>query len=230
MIPMRPSPCLLHPCVVVARGLHSWVADAGNIWARATRIGAHRDTVSATDVAEFLQQAEADDVNTLARDGMTQALEPASPAPRPRCHQRSGHRQHRYAGFANAGIRPSPVQSAVSADSTCQSCVAWAGHEGRSSRLISLPSKRSACACPITQQLKRGNVDEILAGRNLPGSRASAVSALTKQLQPVDFPRAHGVRRGRARRPAVHHHVGQGQDRPTLAGRPRESAHHHGPV
>ena len=37
--------------------------------------GLDRDTVSATDVAEFLQQAEADDVNTLARDGMTQALE-----------------------------------------------------------------------------------------------------------------------------------------------------------
>ena len=37
--------------------------------------GLSRDTVTATDVAEFLQQAEADDVNTLARDGMTQALE-----------------------------------------------------------------------------------------------------------------------------------------------------------
>ena len=37
--------------------------------------GLSRDTVTATDVAEFLEQAEADDVNTLARDGMTQALE-----------------------------------------------------------------------------------------------------------------------------------------------------------
>ena len=37
--------------------------------------GLARDTVSATDVAEFLQQAKADDVNTLARDGMGRALE-----------------------------------------------------------------------------------------------------------------------------------------------------------
>jgi hypothetical protein len=33
------------------------------------------DTVSATDVAEFLDQAEADDVNTLAREGMSRALD-----------------------------------------------------------------------------------------------------------------------------------------------------------
>ncbi len=37
--------------------------------------GLRRDTVSATDVAEFLAQAEADDVNTLARDGMSHALD-----------------------------------------------------------------------------------------------------------------------------------------------------------
>ncbi len=34
-----------------------------------------RDTVSASDVATFLEQAEADDVNTLARDGMSRALD-----------------------------------------------------------------------------------------------------------------------------------------------------------
>jgi hypothetical protein len=34
-----------------------------------------RDTVSASDVATFLDQAEADDVNTLARDGMSRALD-----------------------------------------------------------------------------------------------------------------------------------------------------------
>lgn len=33
-----------------------------------------RDTISATDVAEFLDQAEASDVDTLARDGMDSAL------------------------------------------------------------------------------------------------------------------------------------------------------------
>jgi hypothetical protein len=36
--------------------------------------GLSRDTVSASDVATFLDQAEADDVNTLARDGMSRAL------------------------------------------------------------------------------------------------------------------------------------------------------------
>ncbi len=37
--------------------------------------GLNRDTVSATDVAKFLEQAEADDVNTLARDGMSRAMD-----------------------------------------------------------------------------------------------------------------------------------------------------------
>jgi len=34
-----------------------------------------RDTISATDVAEFLEQAEASDVDALARDGMDSALD-----------------------------------------------------------------------------------------------------------------------------------------------------------
>ena len=42
------------------------------------------DTVSASDVAEFLEQAEADDVNTLAREGMGPALDGL--------HQRLGER------------------------------------------------------------------------------------------------------------------------------------------
>jgi hypothetical protein len=37
--------------------------------------GLNSDTVSAIDVAEFLHQAEAVDVNTLARDGMGHALD-----------------------------------------------------------------------------------------------------------------------------------------------------------
>jgi hypothetical protein len=37
--------------------------------------GLQRDTVSATDVAKFLAQAEAADVDTLARDGMSRALD-----------------------------------------------------------------------------------------------------------------------------------------------------------
>jgi hypothetical protein len=34
-----------------------------------------RDTVTASDVAAFLEQAEADDVNILARDGMSRAMD-----------------------------------------------------------------------------------------------------------------------------------------------------------
>lgn len=37
--------------------------------------GLDRDTVSATDVAEFLDQAQADDVRTLVREGMPEALD-----------------------------------------------------------------------------------------------------------------------------------------------------------
>ena len=37
--------------------------------------GLDRDTVSATDVAQFLEQAQADDVRTLVRDGMPTALD-----------------------------------------------------------------------------------------------------------------------------------------------------------
>jgi len=42
------------------------------------------DAVSASDVAEFLAQAESDDVNTLAREGMGRALDGL--------HQRLGER------------------------------------------------------------------------------------------------------------------------------------------
>jgi hypothetical protein len=37
--------------------------------------GLNRGTVSATDVAKFLEQAEDDDVSTLAREGMSHALD-----------------------------------------------------------------------------------------------------------------------------------------------------------
>ena len=37
--------------------------------------GLEKDSVSATDVAEFLKQAEPIDVRTLARDGMPEALD-----------------------------------------------------------------------------------------------------------------------------------------------------------
>jgi hypothetical protein len=54
--------------------------------------GLNRDTVSATDVAKFLEQAEADDVNTLARDGMSRALDCMA--------QRLHERESTISGFA----------------------------------------------------------------------------------------------------------------------------------
>jgi hypothetical protein len=37
--------------------------------------GLQRDTVTSTDVAKFLEQADAADVDTLARDGMSRAID-----------------------------------------------------------------------------------------------------------------------------------------------------------
>jgi hypothetical protein len=52
------------------------------------------DTVSASDVAEFLDQAEPDDVHTLAREGMGRALDGM--------HQRLGEREWSLAAPAAA--------------------------------------------------------------------------------------------------------------------------------
>ena len=66
-------------------------------------------------------------------------------------------------------------------------------------------------------------------GRNLPGVEPSAVSALTKQLHPVDFPRGHTVfAEGETGRSPLHHSFRQGEDRPPLTGRPGEPADDHG--
>lgn len=54
-----------------------------------------RDTVSASDVEAFLDQAQADDVNTLARDGMSRALD-------------SQHRRLNGQGAARNGNAPAP--------------------------------------------------------------------------------------------------------------------------
>jgi hypothetical protein len=54
--------------------------------------GLNRDTVSSTDVAKFFQEAEPSDVNTLARDGMSRALD--------------GLRQRQHTGAATADISP----------------------------------------------------------------------------------------------------------------------------
>jgi hypothetical protein len=62
--------------------------------------GLNRDTVSATDVAEFLEQAEADDVNTLARDGMSRAMDSLHQ----RLHDRASAHDGRPAGAEAAGL------------------------------------------------------------------------------------------------------------------------------
>jgi hypothetical protein len=53
------------------------------------------DAVSAADVAEFLEQAEPDDVDTLAREGMGRALDSM--------HQRLGERDWPRDGWIGAG-------------------------------------------------------------------------------------------------------------------------------
>ena len=63
-----------------------------------------RDTVSATDVATFLDQAEADDVNTLARDGMSCAM-----AGQHRRLHAQGSPQNGHAGAADTARLPTRV-------------------------------------------------------------------------------------------------------------------------
>ena len=58
--------------------------------------GLNRDTVSATDVAKFLEQAEAVDVGTLARDGMGPALD--------RMNQRLHERESMSNGRINGAV------------------------------------------------------------------------------------------------------------------------------
>jgi hypothetical protein len=60
--------------------------------------GLNRDTVSATDVAEFLEQAEPADVGALARDGMSHALD--------RLHQRLHERESMTNGRIAGGDSP----------------------------------------------------------------------------------------------------------------------------
>lgn len=63
----------------------------------------NRDTVSAMDVAKFLEQAEAVDVGTLARDGMGLALDRMNQ----RLHERESMGNGRNNGAAAAAL-PTP--------------------------------------------------------------------------------------------------------------------------
>jgi hypothetical protein len=59
-----------------------------------------RDTVSSSDVAAFLEQAEADDVNTLARDGMSRAID----SQHRRLHGEAAKQNDRIPAGDNAGL------------------------------------------------------------------------------------------------------------------------------
>ncbi len=105
--------------------------------------GLEKDTVTATDVAEFLKQAEPVDVRTLAREGMPEALDGM--------HRRIGHGADEapylpkrdepptdpllVAAIVSAAQSDRPfrteasafvIESAIWAASACQSCVALA--------------------------------------------------------------------------------------------------------
>lgn len=56
-------------------GLIPGLLMAATLGLQRLEAGLHRDTVSATDVAHFFEQAEPLDVDTLARDGMSRALD-----------------------------------------------------------------------------------------------------------------------------------------------------------
>ncbi len=62
--------------------------------------GLNSCTVSATDVAKFLEQAEAVDVSTLARDGMGHALDRLNQ----RLHERESSGHGRLDGVMTAGL------------------------------------------------------------------------------------------------------------------------------
>lgn len=56
-------------------GLIPGLLMAATLGLQRLEAGLHRDTVSATDVAQFFEHAEPLDVDTLARDGMSRALD-----------------------------------------------------------------------------------------------------------------------------------------------------------
>ena len=128
VIPLRPSACLLQPCVVVARRVHSRVADAGNLRAGPTRSGPRR------------RHGVADGRRRVARTGQgrlgAQGARHRATSPRPgtlplRETRPDTARQppNLTSWFADTRLRPPPAESAISADSTGRSCVALARRE-----------------------------------------------------------------------------------------------------
>jgi hypothetical protein len=75
VIPPRPSPCLLTVVSWLLVALIPGLLMLATFGLERLESSLSRDTISATDVAEFLDQAEATDVDALARDGMDRALD-----------------------------------------------------------------------------------------------------------------------------------------------------------
>lgn len=92
-----------------------------------------RDTVTATDVAEFLEQAEAVDVHTLARNGMPEALD--------YLHRRQARRIHRRLGLALGHGMPGRCLSPIS--------IAPSSHPGMASPIRSLERLDTQITCSV---------------------------------------------------------------------------------
>lgn len=73
MLP-RPWPCLLPRVSWLLVALIPGLLMLATFGLERVEASLGRDTISADDVAEFLDQAEASDVDTLARDGMDTAM------------------------------------------------------------------------------------------------------------------------------------------------------------
>ncbi len=91
MIPLRPSPCLLLPVSWLLVALIPGLLMLATFGLERVEAGLRRDTLSTADVDEFLVQAEASDVDVLARAGMDRALH--------NIHQRLNERDTPLAGF-----------------------------------------------------------------------------------------------------------------------------------
>lgn len=95
-----------------------------------------RDTVTATDVAEFLEQAEAVDVHTLARNGMPEALD--------YLHRRQAGGEspiHRRLGLALGHGMPGRCLSPIS--------IAPSSHPGMASPIRSLERLDTQITCSV---------------------------------------------------------------------------------
>jgi hypothetical protein len=118
-----------------------------------------------------------------------------------------------------AGDRESPVEADVFAP-LMNRCYCLSGVLGRC---------RPRNPCVVGPELKRAAWMRSWPGRNLPRGGAQRRIGAHQAAAAGRLPaRAHGIRRGRARRSALHHRLREGHGCAPFAGWPREPAHHHG--